>query len=511
VTTNSKVIGIDLGTTNSVAAVIDATGRPEVVRNSEGSTVTPSVVLVQDDGAVLVGGMARRQAVARPHDVVLHVKRHMGDPDWRFVSASDQEYTAEQISAQILRKVADDTGRALAAEIRSAVITVPAYFDDSRRQATKDAAKIAGLEVLRIISEPTAAALAYGLDKRDAGICLVYDLGGGTFDVTVLQVSGGDFTVLATTGARNLGGFDFDNRLINWINEQVVDRGADDLLDDPISEARLRDQCEAAKHTLSQLDTVPVFVDSSGLNMQIELTREQFEALTIDLVQQTIEMVEEVVDAANLTMTDLDEVLLVGGSTRMPMITRAVDKATGRIPNVTLHPDEAVALGAAVQAEILRAEFAGEDSTIGVGRVNDVTAHGLGVIALDAVGRHEKNFVILPANTPIPRRDSMDFFTVADQQTQINVQVTIGDDEETEAVEIITKDAEGVPLEIPPYPKGSPIRVHIAYDIDGTVHVEVTDLVADKSLGEFPIDRRNNLSPDQVARMRHELSETKVR
>jgi molecular chaperone DnaK len=455
--------------------------------------------------------MARRQAVARPNDVVQLVKRHMGDPDWRFVSAADQEYTAEQISAQILRKVTTDAARALGGEVVKAVITVPAYFDDARRQATKDAAKIAGLEVLRIISEPTAAALAYGLEQREAGICLVYDLGGGTFDVTILQIDGGDFTVLATTGDRNLGGFDFDNRLMNWVNEQVVERGAHHRPHDPAGEARLRDQCEAAKHTLSQVENTPVFIDSAGLNLQIEVDRERFEALTADLVQQTIEMVEEVVDAANLTVTDLDDVLLVGGSTRMPMIARAVEKATDRVPNVTLHPDEAVALGAAIQAELVRAELAGEESTVGVGRVNDVTAHGLGVIALDGDSGRERNFVILPANSPIPKRHSMDFSTVADQQTQINVRVTIGDDDDPGVVEIITKDPGGVPLPIPPYPKGSPVRVHIAYDVDGTVHVEVTELVADRSLGEFPIERRNNLTPDQVARMRRDLSETRVR
>jgi molecular chaperone DnaK len=505
-----KALGIDLGTTYSVSAIVDPTGRPQAIRNSEGQNTTPSVVLIDEDDTVIVGGPAQRQAISRHMDVVQWVKRDMGNPDWRFVAASGREYTAEEVSAQILRKLADDASRALGEEVHEVVVTVPAYFDDARRQATKDAGRIAGLEVLRIISEPTAAALAYGLHERQAGVCLVYDLGGGTFDATVIRIQRGEFTVLATTGDRNLGGYDFDNRIMNWANEAVLAKGLDDQLDDGPAEARLRDQCEAAKHLLSQLDSAPIFIDSGDTHLKLELDRATFERITADLLQRTVEMVEEVVDAAGLAIADLDEVLLVGGSTRMPMVSTAVERVTGRRPNVTLHPDEAVALGAAIQADILWTAGTGRPSVTDAPRINDVTAHGLGVIALDDTGR-ERNFVILPANAPIPQRQSMPFRTVAHHQEQIRVRVTIGDEEEPGDVEIITRDPEGVPLPIPPYPAGSPVEVHIAYDIDGTVHVEVTDLVAGRSLGEFPIDRRNNLSVEEVEQMSRDLARATIR
>jgi molecular chaperone DnaK len=505
-----KAIGIDLGTTNSVSATVDPTGRPQAIRNSEGLNTTPSVVLIEEDDTVMVGGLAQRQAISRHMDVIQWVKREMGNTTWRFVSASGREYTAEEVSAQILRKLATDAERMLGEPVTRAVVTVPAYFDDSRRQATKDAGKIAGLEVMRVISEPTAAALAYGLHQRQAGVCLVYDLGGGTFDATVIRIERGDFTVLATTGDRNLGGYDFDNRIMAWANELVVAQGADDQFDDGGAEARLRDQCEAAKHLLSQLDSAPIFIDSGDTHAKLELTRAIFEEVTADLLKRTVEMVEEVVQAAGLSMPALDEVLLVGGSTRMPMVSRAVEQITGRRPNATLHPDEAVALGAAIQAELLVAAESGTTSPVGTPKINDVTAHGLGVVALDEDGR-ERNFVILPANARIPRRESKVFRTVVHNQTEVKVRVTVGDDEEPGDVEIITKDSDGVELSIPPYPAGSPIEVFIAYDIDGTVHVEVMDLVANRSLGEFPIDRRNNLAPEQVERLARDLRAATIR
>ncbi|KUP95342.1 Hsp70 family protein [Thermobifida cellulosilytica] len=512
---DSPVLGIDLGTTNSVVAVLDATGRPEVVRNSQGSNTTPSVVFFRGS-TVLVGAPAKQQRGLGGADVVENVKRHMADPAWRHVTAAGEEYTPEQVSAFVLKKLREDASRALGVEATRAVITVPAYFDDPRRQATRDAGEIAGLEVVNIISEPTAAALAYGLREAEAGNVLVYDLGGGTFDVTVLRITDGSFDVVATAGDRELGGVNFDERLMNWVNNQVEAAGAEDLYEgDPRVLGILREQCETAKHTLSSVGEAEIFIDTSQGPMDFTVTRENFEKLTEDLLQRTADLVEEVMEIAEekagITMADLDRVLLVGGSTRMPVVRRMLTELTGIRPSEELHPDEAVALGAAVQGELVDARTAGRSSAVGDREVSDVTAHGLGVLTLDEDEKRLVNTVVLPAQSKIPGQSSQTFYTVSDNQTTIDLQVTLGDDTDPEYVQVITENKQGVPIRIPPYPKNSPVRITISYDIDGIVQVEVFDLVADRSLGMVEIERALNLSRDEVSAMSVQLARKKVR
>jgi molecular chaperone DnaK len=502
----TQAIGIDLGTTFSAVAFINGNGRPEIVKNREGETITPSVVLFQGD-IPLVGAMAKRSAVMAPDDVVQFVKRQIGDPDWRFTASSGAEYTAEQVSGVILKRLKEDAELALDRLCPDVVITVPAYFDDARRRATTDAGTIAGFNVLRVLNEPTAAALAYGLDEMQAGTCLVYDLGGGTFDVTVLRIADGVFDVLSTTGDRNLGGFDFDNALMRWVNQQVLDQDGPDLLEDDRLDADLRDKCEMAKRMLSTTPQARVFMSASGKNFQIQVTREQFESLTADLLQRTHDMMDEALEDAGVTYTGIDRVLLVGGSTRMPMVGEMVTRVTGKQPELSVNPDEAVALGAAIQADIVAAESRGQSPGLASGRplvVRDVCSQSLGIIALeDEMGRSvERNSVIIAHNSKIPHKEKRNYQTVQNNQTQLEIKVTEGDDRDVNYVTVVGKSL----LRIPPYPAGAPIEVIMSYDIDGVIHVEVIDSTSGQHLGEFEIDREANLDQAEVEQMRTSMS-----
>ena len=506
----SQPIGIDLGTTFSAVARIGDDGRPEIVRNREGEAITPSVVLFQDDQP-LVGTQAKRQAALAPHDVVEFVKRHMGDPDWRFGSSTGEEYTAEQVSAIILKRLKEDAEIALGRTCSDAVITVPAYFDDPRRRATIDAGTIAGLNVLRVLNEPTAAALAYGLDKSDAGTCIVYDLGGGTFDVTVLRIAGGILDVKSTTGDRNLGGFDFDNALMRLVNDQVRQEGGPDLFDSGTIESGLRERCETAKRSLSTTEQTRVFLSVDGKNFRVQVTRAQFEAATSDLLQRTRDMMDEALDDAGLSYPDIDRVLLVGGSTRMPMVAAMVREATGRVPELSVNPDEAVALGAAIQADLTTADAGGRASIVVADRIKavlDVTSHGLGVIALERkMGRLvEYNSIIIPHNSKVPAQYTERYQTVEDDQTRIAVKVTQGDDREVAYARVIAETT----IKIAPYPAGAPVEVTMSYDIDNVIQVEVRDLTTGEPIHEFVIDYVNNRDPVEVEQMRMALLEMEV-
>ena len=503
-------IGIDLGTTFSAVAAVNANGRPEIIKNREGEAITPSVVLFQGDQP-LVGTMAKRSAVMAPKDVVQFVKRNMGDASWRFATSTGQEYTAEQVSAVILKRLKEDAEMALGRPCPDAVITVPAYFDDARRRATMDAGTIAGFNVLRVLNEPTAAALAYGLDQADPGTCLVYDLGGGTFDVTVLRIADSVFDVSSTTGDRNLGGFDFDNALMRWVNEQVAEQGGPDLFDDGRLEEDLREKCEMTKRMLSTTDQARVFVSAEAQNFQITMTRQQFESLTADLLQRTHDMMDEALDDARMSYADIDRVLLVGGSTRMPMVGALVQRVTGKQSELSVNPDEAVALGAAIQADITVTEAGGQSSALALDRplvVRDVTSQSLGTIAVEeSMGRMtDYNSIIIPHNSKIPTKRSEMYATVADNQTELKVQVTEGDDRDVAYVTIIGESV----LKIPAYPVGAPVEIVMAYDIDGMIHVEVIDRTSDQHLGEFEIDREANLDRDDVQRMRQTMSKLGV-
>jgi len=495
-----KAIGIDLGTTYCAVAVLQADGKPVILPNSEGSNITPSVVLFPETGSgdePLVGEMAKHSAATAPLDVVQFVKRQIGDPSWKFESTNGESYSPEEISAVILKRLKSDAELALGETVTDAVITVPAYFDDTRRTATKQAGKIAGLNVLRVLNEPTAAALSYGLDVSANGTVLVYDLGGGTFDVTVMKINNGEFDVLGTDGNRNLGGFDFDNRIAEYIYEQLENEGCANATDDSALSAEIREKSELAKRSLTTVAQTTILISAGGKQYRVKLERSKFEEMTKDLLQTTQELTEIVLEEAHITWNDIDHLLLVGGSTRMPMVRQMMERISGKQASRDINADEAVALGAAIQAAITNAESTGQELDIYNGEapvISDVTSQALGVILLDDRGQ-DTNFVVIPRNEKIPTKGSQEARTVSENQAIVNVQVTQGDDSDINYVTVIGSKE----LPLPPYPKGSPIRISYNYDIDQTVFVELFDLTANKMVGTFEIDRSQNLNDEQVS------------
>lgn len=511
-------IGIDLGTTNSAVSVVRPTGVPEVLRNKEGDTVTPSVVLFQSFGGAdepLVGEQAKRQAAAFPEDIVQYVKRFIGDPTWRFDASSGTQYTAEEVSAIILKRLKEDAELALGEEVTDAVITVPAYFDDARRTATAHAGQIAGLNVLRVLNEPTAAALSYGVEADANGTVLVYDLGGGTFDVTILKISGTEFEVLATDGDRNLGGFDFDNALMEYLNKRLMEQGAPDALEDPSLTAALREKAEFAKKALSTVPKTNVQFSAEGQHYRVPLTREEFEECTVSLLNRTQEVLEDVLSAAKLTWADIDKVLLVGGSTRMPAVRTLVERISGKTPELDINPDEAVALGAAVQATLsgdveVSTEQVGSKATVegflgGSVKISDVTSQALGIILYNADGS-TFNHVVIPRNTKVPCTHEQNTRTLLDGQNALDIKVTQGEEHDPDLVTIVGSGE----LSLPAYPKGAPLKVIYAYDVDQTVRVEVIDLTANASLGSFNIERVANLRPEEVQEAQRKIGGMEV-
>lgn len=492
-----KVVGIDLGTTYSAVAVVNEYGKPEILTNREGERITPSVVLFEGEDPI-VGSIAKRSAVANPFNVIQFVKRQMGDKSWKFRTEAAEAYTPEEISAMILRRLKEDAEALLGTEVKDAVITVPAYFDDAQRKSTQDAGKIAGLNVLRIINEPTAAALAYGLDKLDRNqTILVYDLGGGTFDVTIMRLSSNGLRVLSTGGAKNLGGFDWDNAIMNYLNEEFKKRGGVDLLDDPMLEQDLREKAEIAKKTLSSRERTTVFLSAGGVNASINLTREKFEQITRHLVKQTEKIMQFVLEDANLEWKDIDRVLLVGGSTRMKSIPESIERLTGIKPSTDVNPDEVVAMGAAIQGMLLYMKEGKHDLQAGhtfpMVEVQDVNSHSLGVVALDESG-NEVNSIVLKKDTTIPARVSGHYTTTIDYQNQLHIQVTEGEDTDLDYVKIV---GEGM-IDLPPYPKGAPLEVVFEYDSDGIIHLSVIDSTKNELIGELDIERTSNLTEEEV-------------
>lgn len=510
---DGKVFGIDLGTTNSAIAVYKD-DEAHIIKNMEGSDTTPSVVYFVGQSAdggdeSLVGAQAKNSAAMDPDNVVQFIKRYMGDRtvDFKVQGPSGKEYTPEMISALILKKVCKDAEqREDTGAVKDVVITVPAYFDDAARIATKQAGKIAGLNVLRVINEPTAAAIAFGIDSSKEGKVLVYDLGGGTFDVTIMDINKGNYDVIATDGDHKLGGINFDQQIIKLIirkleeNECAVDDEDDALMAD------IREKAEKMKIALSSVETTRLPFTVNGKSPKISITREEFETEAQSLMQRTQFLVEEVMSAANLTWADIDHLLIVGGSTKMPMVKKMLKEVSGKEVTFKADPDLAVAQGAAIFASTLDKDNpnstgagAGADSSEGSSRasitVSDVTSQSLGVITLESEFTNRKvNTIIIPHNTKIPTKQSVEVRTVYDQQTRILVEVTEGNDEEVEYVKVIGSKS----LTIPAYPKGSPVEIIYAYDPDQTIYIEVIDKVTNQSLGTFQIDRTSNLSDDQV-------------
>lgn len=502
----AQTLGIDLGTTYCAVATINAAGQSEIVRNSEGDNTTPSVVLFSD-GEIYIGKQAKAQRALFPDDVVEFVKRQIGSPSWKFYGENDEEFNAESISALILKRLAADAELILGDKVTDVVITVPAYFNDAQRNATKQAGTIAGLNVLSIINEPTAAAVSFGVDTGFEGSVLVYDLGGGTFDVTLLRSQGGHFDILATDGDRNLGGFDFDNRIITWIKNEFEKATGVRLADD--QDATLRDRAEQAKHRLTNAEQAPIMITAEGATAKLVLTRAEFERITESLLERTQILLEDVADAAGVQLSAVDKVLLVGGSTRMPMVRAMVTETVGKAPDLSVHPDEAVARGAAILADVRRVE---RDRThpelvsANPVRISDVVSHGLGVISLDGDSDRQINSVIIPANATVPCQRRETYFTVVDGQAELNVQVTEGDDEDLRYVNILGNSL----LKIPPHPQGSPVLVTFSCDVDGILHIEVTDGATGQALGEFEIDRTANLDQPEINRLRDALATLEV-
>ena len=499
-------IGIDLGTTYSAIATMQD-GNPTILPNVEGQNITPSVVMLPPTDAgeePLVGEMAKHSATTAPLDVVQFVKRQMGDPNWRFESANGYSYSAEEISAIILKKLKNDAEIALGQTVTDVVITVPAYFDDARRTATRQAGQIAGMNVLRVLNEPTAAAISYGLSQNKNGTVLVYDLGGGTFDVTIMDINNGDFDVLATDGNRNLGGFDFDNRIAEYVFEQIKEQGITrDIRTDDLLVAEIREKAEIAKKSLTTVAQTSIMLTIDGKHIRIKLSRDEFESRTVDLLNTTKELVEDTMENAGKSWNDIDHLLLIGGSTRMPMVKKMMASLSGKNPEVNVNPDEAVALGAAIQAYVSANETSDNEQGVGVleiigGKqvtinVSDVTSQALGVILLNDCG-YDENYVVIPKNAKIPTKGEQHARTVVDQQTSILVRVTQGEDREVRYVtEIGSKE-----IPVPPYSKGAPFTVSYAYDIDQTVYVELFDDTKGVVVGKFEIDRLMNMDEEEV-------------
>jgi len=488
----AKAVGIDLGTTNSVVSVLEG-GDPVVIPNSEGARTTPSVVAFSKTGEVLVGEVAKRQAITNPDRTFRSVKRHIGETGWKTDDVDGKQYTAQEISARTLMKLKRDAESYLGDTVTQAVITVPAYFDDAQRTATKEAGTIAGLEVLRIINEPTAAALAYGLDKSDEDeTILVFDLGGGTFDVSVLEIGDGVFEVKSTHGDTSLGGDDWDQRIIDWLVDQFKNAHGVDLSQDRMAAQRLQEAAEKAKIELSQTQSTQInlpFITATAegpLHLDESLSRSKFQEMTADLIERCRVPFEQALKDAGVAKGDLHHVILVGGSTRMPAVSDLVQELTGKEPNKTVNPDEVVAIGAAIQAGVLRGDV--KDVLL-----LDVTPLSLGIETKGGIMTK-----LIERNTTIPTKRSEVFTTAEDNQPSVEIHVLQGEREMSQYNKTLGKFQL---VDLPPAPRGVP-QIEVVFDIDanGIVHVSAKDRATNKEQS-MTITGQSTLAKDDIEQM----------
>lgn len=488
-------VGIDLGTTYSAAAVLNHAGKPEIVPNADGERITASAVFFQESGPIVIGNDAINAAGGWPDRVVRWVKRQMGNESWKF-EIDGSSHSAVDISSLVLRKVKKDAESVLG-PISAAVVTVPAYFDEVRRKATMDAARQAGLEVLRIINEPTAAALAYAASGTIVGKLLIYDLGGGTFDVSIVEVrSSSDVSVIASEGDHQLGGHDFDLRLADHFDSAFKGEFGMSLLDDPVARHETIQEAERVKRTLSKLDSAPVSLRRDGRSTGLTVTRAEFERLTDDLLVRTRMLIENALDQAKLRTSDIDGVVLVGGSTRLPSVQSLLSEMFGKAPIRTVNPDEAVALGASIQAAMILAERGQSDLPATAMKelsdisLRDVTNHSYGTLILDDVGgvMLQQNSILIPKNTPIPCSETRTYYTVVEGQTALQCEITQGEDLDPEFVNVLAAEN----MELPPgRPVSQEIEVTFAYDANARMSCEFHDVESGRRK-HFDLDMKDD-------------------
>jgi len=516
----ARVIGLDLGTVFSVVARISARGRPRVVPNRDGRRKTRSVVLFEPAGP-LVGhtsnpmpaGNAAPAVNAAPAGAAASLARFagcsLGDPTWRYEAPDGRLFRSEEISALILRRLKEDAELALGAEVTDAVLTVPACFNAASRRATADAGRIAGLTVHRVLNAPTAAALAYGRAISAGSTVLVYGLGGGNFDASVLHAGDREFEVLATRGDRTLGGLDWDNELMKLLNHKFRKAGGPDLLDQRDTELELRDKAELAKHCLTTLAQIQVVLSANGIARTVTVRRTEFEAVTARLLNRTRDLAQAAVEAAGLNWGQIDQVLPAGGPTRMPMVRSMLKRVVGLFTPRLINPEEVVALGAVMQAQ--SGAEPGRSVTMPAGgaprTVREVTSYGLGALARDSGTGRRRNVVVIPANTPLPARRSSLFTTIEDNQTQIDIDVTQGDHSDPAAVSRLDRKT----VLVSARPAGAPIELVYGYDAEQVPHLEVNDLTNGQQLGRFEVRNATAMSDAQVAESADQMSRLKLR
>jgi molecular chaperone DnaK len=513
------IIGIDLGTTFSAVAYINKHGQPEIIQNIEGDRTTPSAIFFEDDGTPIVGKQAINQALISPERTIRFFKRDMGDPSFRF-NVDGQDFTPESLSAIVLKKLKEDAEDRLGHEVKKAVISVPAYFKDTQREATRQAGAIAGLEVLRIINEPTAAALAYGLDREEDQTMLIYDFGGGTFDVTIMKVKNNEFTVLATDGDSRLGGADIDELIVNYLAEDFMGLHGIDLRKNPRTNQDLWDKAEIAKKSLSITNSTKLVVSADGKDARVDIDRSDFEDLIENLVSRTETYLRNVLDNSKLTWDDIDNILLVGGSSRIPLVKETIERVTGKPPVKNTNPDECVALGAAIQSVLLNSEVDNKSSdtegspesppgNVGVQlksssgeivqiKVLDIASHSLGIKVFSAEKDKQINSIIIPQFTKIPCEITKEYSTIEDNQSRVEFDVLQGEDEDPRSPNIDRIGKAGL-RKLPPHKAGElAIEVTLKYTADGIIEVVTRESKSGEISRESIMQKSGSLSDEEI-------------